>query len=123
MHETTTPYNESNEVFTTIYIEVPPQIRVARLKKRLFHGDWSKTSDAAVQSACFNVLVYLQKVKVLIIDSIHSTELSRCQTELLRASSWADAFQQHANKLQSRLYEVVKEKTPILNISQPPSKV
>ena len=87
MNETTTNYNESNEVLTTICITVPPNIRVARLKERLFYGDWSTTTHAAIQSACFNALVYLQKVKILTIDGIHSADLKHCQRELLRASS------------------------------------
>ena len=78
--------------------------------------------DAAIQSACFNALVYLQEVNVLIIGGIHSSELKHCRRELLQASSWAEAFEQHAAKLESKLSAMVEDKTTVLPVSQTQSE-
>lgn len=57
------------------------------------------------------------------LDGIHSAELKRCQRELLQASSWAEAFGQHADKLQAKLSSMLKDKTPVLLGSPIPTKV
>lgn len=103
MHETTTRYDESQEVLTDIRIHVPLHVRMPRLKTNVFYGDWSPTAEAAIQSACSNVLLYLQKENIVSIDCIHSAELKCCQRKLLEATSWSEGFQRHAAKLQAQL--------------------
>ena len=49
MHETTTYDDESNEILGAIQIDVPRHVRVARMEIKTFYGDWSQTTDAAIQ--------------------------------------------------------------------------
>lgn len=109
MNQMTTRDDELNEIITVVQIQVPPQIRLARLETTNFYGDWCVTTEAALQSACSNALAYLQKAAIVTIDCIHSAELKDCQRKLLEASSWAEAFQDHAAKLQSKLDAIAIE--------------
>jgi hypothetical protein len=108
MHETTTRYDNENEILTSIHIHVPSHVQMPRLKINTFYGNWCTTAEAALQSACSNTLTYLQEAAIVTIDDIHSTELKRCQHELLRASFWAEAFEEHAARLQSQLTAIRK---------------